>query len=161
MLACLRDRHTCARVVAIVLFVLIPSVSLLAQERSQLTTRTEQLEAIRRDKIATLWPETQSPLVEQVNTLVERGLGGGADTGAGSTGLQPLLGGLRSGHGQTFGLGYRRTDFWRDRIAWYGTVRATLAKAVLVDGELSFPKLRNDRGGFVNVYAKYEHSPRK
>ena len=25
----------------------------------------EQLEAIRRDKIATLWPETQSPLVEQ------------------------------------------------------------------------------------------------
>ena len=58
-----RDHHTC--VVAIFLFVLIASASVLAQGQSPPTTRMEQLEAIRRDKIATLWPETQSPLVEQ------------------------------------------------------------------------------------------------
>ena len=153
-------RHTRARVVQIFLFVFIASASLLAQGRLQPTTRTELFEAIRTDKISTLWPETQSPLVEQVDTLAERGLGGGVGTGTGSNGFQVLLGGLRSGHGQAFGLGYRRSDFWHDRIDWRGTVRATFAEAVKVDVELSFPKLRNESGGFVNVYAKYEHSPR-
>ena len=84
-----------AQPVGIWLCVLLASASLLAQERSQPTTRTEQLETIRRDKIATLWPETQSPLVEQINTLMERAPREGVDTGTGSNGFHVLLGGLR------------------------------------------------------------------
>ncbi len=137
---------------------LVGAAPLTAQQ--QATTRTEEIERARRDKMAVLWPERESPLVSQVNTLVERGLKDGFESGTGSNGLQFVLGGTRSGHGTAIGGGYRRSDLWRDRIGYRATARATLKKAVKLDLELDFPKLRTEHGGFLNLYAKYEHSPR-
>ena len=126
---------------------------------AQPRTRAEQIELARRDKIARLWPERESPLVSQVNDLVERGLGEGLDSGKGANGWQVLFSGMRSGHGQTFGVGYRRSDLWHERLGYRVTARGTLQKASLFDFELDFAGLRSEHS-FVNLYAKYENSPK-
>jgi hypothetical protein len=131
---------------------------MLAQDR-QPKTRTEQIEEARRDKQARLWPERESPLVDRVNKLVERGLFDGFESGKGANGWQLVLGGMRSGQGMTVGIGYRRTDLWRDRIGWRVTARGTPRLATMLDFELDFQSLRTDRT-FLKFYGKYESSPR-
>ena len=51
-------------------------------------TRAEVLDAERREKVAELWPERESPLVARVNRLVERGFKEGLDSGEGADGPQ-------------------------------------------------------------------------
>ena len=125
----------------------------------QPTTRAEEIDEARRDKVAHLWPERQSPLVDFINKLMDRGLLDGFESGAGANGWQFLLGGMRSGQGTALGTGYRRTDIWQDRIGFRSTLRGTFYKAVLFDFDLDFQSLKTDRT-FLNVYAKYERSPR-
>jgi hypothetical protein len=121
-------------------------------------TRAETIEDARRDKMARLWPERESPLVNQVNQLVERGLLSGFETGKGSNGWQVVLGGMRSGQGTTVGIGYRRSDFWRDRLDWRVTGRITPQLATMADFDLDFKGLRTERF-FLKFYGKYENSP--
>ena len=64
-----------------------------AQDR-QPKTREEAIEQARRDKMARLWPERESPLADQVNQLVERGLLDGFESGKGANGWQIVLGGM-------------------------------------------------------------------
>ena len=141
----------------IFLFVLLfPMVA--APAFTQPKTRTEEIEQQRRDKMARLWPEQQSPLVDEVNKLVERGLLSGAETGKGANGWQVVLGGMRSGQGFALGAGYRRSDFWRDRLDWRVTGRITPQLATMADFRLDFKGLQTERT-FVDFYGKYENSP--
>ena len=140
--------------VGFALLLFFPGSPLLGQ---QFKTRAEEIEQARRDKRARMWRETESPIVQKVNTLVERGLLDGVTSGKGSNGWQVGLGGTRSGQGMSVGLGYRRTDLFGDRLGFRTTFRGTPQLASLVDFELNFPKLETERV-FVNFHAKYENS---
>ena len=123
----------------------------------QPTTRAEEIDQARREKIARLWPERESPIVDMVNGFVERGLLDDSE-GAGANGFQFVLGGMRSGQGASFGIGYRRNDIWNDRLGYRFTARGTLQNAWMLDAELDFPKLRSERG-YITLYTKFESSP--
>ena len=122
-------------------------------------TRADVIRQERQEKEAELWPERQSPFVNRVNALVERGLREGLDSGQGADGPQFVLGGMRSGQGFSAGIGYRRRDLWRDRLSYRATARGTINRAYLVDFDLDFKSLRSERS-FVNWYTKFESSPR-
>src|SRR5262245_36525939 len=83
---------------------------------AQFHTRTEAIEAQRKDKLARLWPENESPLVDRVNELVERRLYDGTRSGRGSYGWQFVMGGTRSGQGWSNGVGYR-LGLFRDQLS--------------------------------------------
>jgi hypothetical protein len=131
--------------------------ALAAPASAQFRTRKEAIEADRRDKQARLWPERQSPLVDQVNGLVERGLYEGTRSGAGAYGWQLVLGGMRSGQGVGVGLGYRR-GLVREQLGLRTTARVTPRLAYLFDAQLDFESIRTERF-FLDLYAKYESSP--
>ncbi len=144
-----------ALLLGFVALLLLPGSDLLM---GQIQSRAQEIQSGRADKMAHLWLERESPLVQQVNTLVERGLLEGAQTGKGANGWQVVLGGMRSGQGMTVGLGYRRSDLFHDKLGFRTTFRGTVQLASLVDFELTFPKLQTERA-FLNLYAKYENSP--
>jgi outer membrane protein assembly factor BamA len=123
------------------------------------STRAEEIDMARRDKQARLWPERESPLVRQANDLVERGFREGIEDGYGANGPQVVLGGMRSGHGMSFGVGYRKTDIWGERIGVRTTGRMTLKGAYMVDARVNLQGLEFGRS-FSNIYVKYEKSPR-
>jgi hypothetical protein len=123
------------------------------------TTRVEQIELARRQKDATLWPERENPLVARANRLLNRGFIEGIQTGQGNNGWQLLLSGTRAGQGQTFGIGYRRSDLFNDLLTARATARGTLRGAQLYDGELQVNRLGRSEDTFVKVYIKYERSP--
>jgi hypothetical protein len=122
-------------------------------------TRVEQIEEARRQRRATLWPERENPLVVRANRLLDRGLIEGIQSGEGNNGWQLLFTGTRPAQGQTFGIGYRRSDLFNDAISARATVRGTLNRAFLVDAELQVNRLRRSADTFVNIYTKYERSP--
>ncbi len=125
---------------------------------AQFKTREEQIEQQRREKRARLWLERQSPIAKRLNGLVANGLLDGLESHKGTNGPQFVLGGMRAGNGTTFGLGYRRSDIWHDRIGVRSTIRGTSKKALLIDFELDLPRLTSERGE-IDFYAKYENSP--
>jgi outer membrane protein assembly factor BamA len=124
---------------------------------SSASTREEAIAAERAEKLAELWPERTSPIVDTVNRLVERGFSEGLDSGKGGNGPQIVLGGMRAGQGFTAGLGYRRSDIWAERLGYRATARGTLQGAYLFDFNLDFQGLTTDRTA-VRWYTKYESS---
>ena len=140
---------------ALPVLILLSTDLLFAQ--GQIQSRKQQLEILRRDKVARLWPERQSQIVDLVNKYTEQGLFD--DPSQGSNGFQPVvLGGMRADNGFTYGIGYRRSDLFRDRLGFRATALATLAKSTLFDFAVDSPKLNRGRA-FVDFYAKYENSP--
>ena len=123
------------------------------------TTRVEEIEQARREKMARLWPERESPLVARVNRLIERGLGTGIETGKGVNGPHFVLGGMRSGQGMTVGLGYRRADIWHERFDFRTTARMTPQLAYMFDAKLDFNSLRSTRWGRAWVFAACASRP--
>ena len=146
-----------ALIASLFLTIGVPS---LAQQSTDAApaTREEAIAAERADKLAELWPERTSPMVDTVNRLVERGFSEGLDSGKGANGPQIVVGGMRSGQGFTAGLGYRRSDLWAERLGYRATVRGTLQGAYLFDFNLDFQGLRTERTS-VRWYSKYESSP--
>src|SRR5262245_64284778 len=65
---------------------------------------------------------------------------------------------MRPGQGFTAGLGYRRSDLWRERLGYRATARGTLQGAYLFDFDLDFKGLRTERTS-LRWYTKFEHSP--
>ena len=126
---------------------------------AQITSRTDQILARRTDKQARLWPERTSGIVKRANGYFERGFLESADMKKGANGLQFVLGGMRSGNGTTFGLGYRRIDLFNERLAFRTTVRGTPQQAYMFDLDLESPRLRHRRGDF-RFYIKHENSPK-
>ena len=147
-----------ALLVWMVLTVATPSLAQQASPDAAPTTREAALAAERADKLAELWPEHTSPMVDTVNRLVERGFSEGLDSGKGTNGPQIVLGGMRPGQGFTAGLGYRRSDLWTERLGYRATARATLQRAYLFDLNLDFQGLKTERTS-VRWYTKYESSP--
>lgn len=133
-------------------------LSLVSPAHAQ-STRAEEIDIARRDKQARLWPERESALVRQANDLVERGFREGVEDGYGANGPQVVLGGMRSGHGMSFGAGYRKTDIWGERIGLRTTGRMTIQGAYMVDARVTLQGLEFGRS-FSNIYVKYEKSPR-
>jgi hypothetical protein len=131
----------------------------LAASAQAQATRAEEIDQARRDKLSRLWPERESPLVRRANDLVERGFGESIEQGRGTNGAQIVLGGMRSGHGMSFGAGYRKTDLWGERLGVRTTGRMTIRDAYMVDGRVDFQGLQKGRS-FFDFYAKYETSPR-
>ena len=144
----------------ITLVLVAAAVPALAQQQpaTGATTREETIAAERNDKVAELWPERTSPIVDRANRLVERGFHEGLDSGKGANGPQIVLGGMRSGQGFTAGMGYRRSDLWAERLGYRATGRATLQRAYLFDFNLDFQGLKTERTA-VRWYTKYESSP--
>jgi len=130
-----------------------------SQSATQAQTRADLIEQQRRDKRPFLWPERSSPIAEIVNNFVERGLLDGVQSGlGGGNGIQFVLGGMRSGQGAAFGVGYRRSDLFNDRLGFRWTVRGTYDLAWMTDLQIYFPPLQSRRG-FLDLYARYEYSP--
>jgi len=152
-----RRMYRSAFLVWLVLAAAAPS---LAQqpEAAAATTREETIAAERAEKLAELWPERTSPMVDTVNRLVERGFSEGLDSGKGANGPQIVLGGMRPGQGFTAGIGYRRSDLWAERLGYRATARGTFQGAYLLDFNLDFQGLKTERTS-VRWYSKYEHSP--
>ena len=122
-------------------------------------SRVEQIELTRRRKHATLWPERESPRVVRANRLLDRGLTAGIQSGEGPNGWQFILAGTRPGQGQTFGVGYRRSDLFNDVLTARATARGTLSGGFLADLDLQVNGLQRSADTFVNVYSKFERSP--
>ena len=87
----------------------------------------------------------------KANRLLDRGLVEGIRSGLGNNGWQLLFTGTRPAQGQTFGIGYRRSDLFNDALTARATVRGTLAGALLVDGETAVNRLRRSADTFVNA----------
>jgi outer membrane protein assembly factor BamA len=121
-------------------------------------TRTEAIAAERADKVASLWPERQNAMVDLVNGFIDRGFKEGLDSGRGGNGLQIVLGGMRAGQGLSGGIGYRRSDLFRDQLGYRGTVRGTVRGGYMLDFDLDFHRLRTQRTA-LRWYTKFEHSP--
>ena len=149
-------RATCAA--TLLLLATVTSVSAQQSAATTPTTREEAIAAERADKVAELWPERQSPMVDTVNRLVERGFNEGLESGKGANGPQIVLGGMRPGQGFTAGAGYRRSDLWAERLGYRATARGTFQGAYLFDFNLDFQGLRSERTA-VRWYTKYESSP--
>jgi outer membrane protein assembly factor BamA len=142
----------------LVLAAAAPSLAQQPETTTAAATREEAIARERAEKLAELWPERTSPMVDTVNRLVERGFSEGLDSGKGANGPQIVLGGMRPGQGFTSGLGYRRSDLWAERLGYRATARATLQRAYLFDFNLDFQGLKTERTS-VKWYTKYEHSP--
>jgi len=144
-------------IVALLLTLLPPAA--LAQEDPKPRTRVEAIKLLRREKTARLWPEAKSPIAEIANGFVERGLLDGVTEGlGGGNGWQGIIGGMRSGQGLSLGLGYRRSDLFRDRLGFRTTVRGTPQAAWMADLQVYLPQLVTKRG-FLDTYIRYEYSP--
>jgi outer membrane protein assembly factor BamA len=143
-----------------VLFLLRLAAPASAQESPAAVpqTRADVIAAERVEKVATLWPERQNAVADLVNGWVERGLKEGLDSGLGANGLQVVLGGMRSGQGMSGGVGYRRSDLFREQLGLRGTVRGTIHGAYMLDLNADFNGLRTRRTA-LRWYTKYEHSP--
>jgi len=124
----------------------------------QVTSRADEIRRQRIEKQAMLWPERTPGIVKQLNKYAERGLLEGARSGEGTNGLQLVIGGMRSGNGAAFGIGYRRVDLWQERVAFRTTARGTYKLGYMFDFLIKFPRLKSERGE-VEVYSKYENSP--
>ena len=147
-----------ALITLVLVAVAVPALAQQQQPATGPTTREETIAAERNDKVAELWPERTSPIVDRANRLVERGFREGLDSGKGANGPQIVLGGMRSGQGFTAGMGYRRSDLWAERLGYRATGRATLQRAYLFDFNLDFQGLKTERTA-VRWYTKYESSP--
>ena len=130
-----------------------------AQHDRPAESRAEVIERERREKVARLWPERQSPIAEIANGFIARGLLDGVREGyGGGNGLQFVLGGMRSGQGLSVGVGYRRSDLFNEKLGFRTTVRGTPELAWMADLQVYFPPLYTQRG-FLDLYFKYEWSP--
>ena len=69
---------------------------------------------------------------ERAEKLAQRGLKEGLDTGKGSNGPQITLGGMRAAQGMSSGVGYRRSDLFRDHLGYRATARGTLQGAFML-----------------------------
>jgi hypothetical protein len=134
-------------------------LSLASQLKAQATSREEEIRQARTDKRARLWPERTSGIVKLIDKYTDSGLLEGARLKRGNNGIQFMLGGMRSGHGTSAGIGYRRVDLWDEKLAFRATARGTLQEAYMFDLEMDFSRLTNQRRSELRFYAKYENSP--
>jgi len=148
-----------AGLLTVILVAALFPAAALAQDDRKPRTRAEAIEMERLEKVARLWPESKSPIAEIANGFVERGLLDGVQSGlGGGNGAQLAIGGMRSGQGLSLGVGYRRSDLFREKFGFRTTVRGTPQLAWMADTQLYFPPLYTE-SAFLDIYIRYEYSP--
>lgn len=134
----------------------IPLLLLGCPLPAQVTSRAQETEAARQEKVRHLEPE-ESPKIERVlltikeKRLVER-------ITAGVAGFRLAIGGLVSGSGFALGPEYLRRDLSDGRVIVRASARASLKRYQLYDVQLTFPKLYH-RKLFADLYAVHRNSP--
>ena len=131
-----------------------------AQQTPPPETREEQIELERLQKRVRLWPEREGGLVARANTALDRGLLEGFKSGRGPNGWQVRFTGTRSAQGQSFGIGYRRSDLFRDAVSARGAAAMTIHGAVRFDVEVRVNRFRRSEGTYLDVRGAYDRAPR-
>lgn len=128
---------------------------------AQTTSRAQQIQQTRLQKVPHLQPERESKWVERLKTFSEPGsIARFLKTGEGRDGFTPLaFGGTRSGHGWSFGPGYSRRYLLGGRAQFSSRARVTVTEAYLLDAKLTLPWLENHHT-FLELVGKHEDSPR-
>ncbi len=126
----------------------------------QAESRLDEIEQQRIDKKALLKLERTSNTTRWFDRIIELGLieESGYDPIKKGSSLKLKLGGMRSGSGQTLGIGYRYGDMWKRRLNLEVSSRGTWKKAYMFDFEVGIPSIHKGRGQ-LSLYAKYENSP--
>lgn len=156
-------RHSLSRIKFILFGILAINLCWISYPISlfgQATSRREIIEQNRAEKNALLNPEGTSVPTKLFDHLINFGLieESGYDPIRRGGSLSLELGGMRSGSGQTVGLGYRYGGLWSKPLDMKVSARGTLKKAFMFDFDIVFPGLHNERGQ-LSLYAKYENSP--
>jgi len=125
--------------------------------RAQASSRAEEVEAARRKKAAELKPEELSTAESRLNKIVDSHLIERAATGF--HGLTMVLGGLPVGQGFALGPQYSRPDVAGGALKLRTSARATTGGALLLDFQLTAPKLA-DEAVFIDFYAAHRNLPR-
>ena len=121
-------------------------------------TRTEAIENERADKVAELWPERQSPIVNTVKRSGRARFQGRFGFRARRQRSPDRAWRHAPGSGFTAGLGYRQSDLSAG-ASWVPHHRAsTFQGAYLFDADLDFQGLRTERTS-LRWYTKFESSP--
>jgi len=139
------------------LLLAVLAVGPLAAQESAPTSRAEEWQAARREKAKHLEPDELSTAEERLNRF--RDSGGVGRFTLGTTGLRLRLGGLPTGQGFAAGPEYLRRDLAHGQVEFRTSARAALSKAVLLDLQVSLPRLAGDRV-FVDFLGAHQNSPR-
>jgi outer membrane protein assembly factor BamA len=120
-------------------------------------SRAEEWQNARREKAKNLAPEELSTVEARLNyirdnRLIER-------VTQGVAGLRVKLGGLDTGQGFALGPEYLRREIARGRIHFRGSARGAMSGAYILDLQLTFPRLANDKAS-LDLSAVRKNSPR-
>ena len=123
----------------------------------QVNSRAEEIKQARRKKAAEAKPEV-APKGErrlnwiQDNHILER-------FATGYHGLTIVLGGLGTGQGFALGPQYLRDQLLDGQMTFRTSARASSSRAYLIDAQVSFPQLANDKM-FFDFLAQHRNYPR-
>jgi hypothetical protein len=139
-----------------ILFALLACGPLLAQETHP-AWRAVEWQAARREKAALLEHEKLSSADVRLNAIrdgrvIERFT-------QGLSGFRLVLGGMPTGQGFAIGPEYLRRDLAHGQLEFRTSARGALSKAVLLDLQVSLPRLAHNKA-FVDFYAAHQNSPR-
>ena len=79
--------------------------------------------------------------------------------GRGQQRVAAALSGTRPAQGQTFGIGYRRSDLFNDAVTARGHCARHVARRPARRWRVQVNQFRRSNDTFVNLYIKYERSP--
>jgi outer membrane protein assembly factor BamA len=135
-------------------FVCLVSVIPMA---GQFSSRTEEIEAARRDKAANLKPDETSKTEQLLVTIHDKKIIERITDGI--AGFRVKLGGLATGSGFAVGPEYLRRDLAKGNMIFRASTRASAKRYYIMDVQLTMPKLANDHV-FVDLYGVHRNLPR-
>lgn len=123
---------------------------------AEIGSRAGEIEQARAKKAKHLRPEKASKAEERLNYIKDRKLLERSGTGYHS--LTLVFGGLGTGQGFALGPQYLRNDLAKGRLSFRTSARAASSGALLLDLQLSAPKLAGDKLYF-DFYARHRNYP--
>lgn len=123
---------------------------------AEIGSRAGEIEQARAKKAKHLRPEKASKAEERLNYIKDRKLLERSGTGYHS--LTLVFGGLGTGQGFALGPQYLRNDLAKGRLLFRTSARAASSGALLLDLQLSAPKLAGDKLYF-DFYARHRNYP--
>lgn len=123
----------------------------------QVNSRTEEIQQARQKKAAEAAPEVASKAEQRLNWIQDSHVLERFATGY--HGLTVVLGGLGTGQGFALGPQYLRDQLLDGQMTFRTSARASGARAVLLDAQVSFPHLASDKV-FFDFLAQHRNYPR-
>jgi hypothetical protein len=122
---------------------MLAAVSVLA---GQQRTRSEEVEALRRQKVAESRPEQGSRVEAVMLWMQERKIQEKLETpGAGYKGFRPRLGGLSTGSGFGFGVQFDRVQMLRNQMDFSLVAAGSLREYQIYQTKIDLPRLAAER----------------